>query len=68
LKAVANTQYEATGAGELFHRVHDWGKTCEGPGAQVVAIRKTSGNNQRIERVEISISMPDEIHRLADLL
>src|SRR5207253_5678824 len=49
------------------HRVHDRRKTGQRSGAQVVAVRKASGNDDGIVTAQVGVAVPDEINRLSDV-
>jgi len=43
-------------------------KPSESAGSQIVAIGKAPGNDQRIEGIQISVTMPDKVYGLAHML
>ncbi len=65
LKAVANPQHQISFRGEFFHRIHHRGKPRQGPGAQIISVRKTPGNDHGVITGKIGFAMPDEIDWLA---
>jgi hypothetical protein len=68
LKAVTDSKDEATARGKLFEGFHDRRKTCEGAGAEIVPIRESARNYNRVVRGKIRVSVPDEIDRLPHML
>jgi hypothetical protein len=64
LKAVADAQHEFVLRGELFHCVHHGRKAGQRAGAQVVTVRKSARNDQRVIRRQFRVAMPDEVNRL----
>src|SRR5205807_9457814 len=67
LKAIANAQNQIAFRGEFFYGVHDRRKAGQRSGAQVIAVRKTARNDHGIVTAQVSIAVPDEIDRLADV-
>ena len=64
LEAIADAQDQAAGTGKSIEGPHDRRKTGDGAGAEIIAIRKAAGQDDRIEAGEIFGLVPDEFDRL----
>src|SRR5260370_28498899 len=64
LEAVANAQDHAAALGEFLDGLHHWRKTRDGASAEIVAIRKSAGQNDGIAIREILGLMPDKFDGL----
>ena len=68
LKAIADAQHQPAALRKLPDRIHYRRKTRQGSGAQIIAVRKTAGDNHCVVTAEVSIPVPDKIDRLAHVL
>src|SRR5579864_1658312 len=66
LKAVADPEDEPSGAREFFHRAHHRRKSRDRPRAQVIAISKSAGQQNRVKPIHFFGLMPEEFDRLTE--
>src|SRR5262249_42161670 len=64
LESIADAQDHAAGLGEFRHRIHDRREARDRAGSQVIAVRKSSGQNNGIAVREVLRLMPNEFDRL----
>src|SRR5208282_5076360 len=64
LKAVADAKHRAASFGKFRYGLHYRRKTRDGAGAQIVAVRKAAGKDQRVKARQIFALVPDEFDRL----
>src|SRR5258707_325999 len=64
LEAVANSQDHAAALGEFLDRFHDRGKARDGAGAQIIAVGKSTGQDDSIAIRKIFGLVPDKFDRL----
>ncbi len=60
LKAVADAQHQPAVGGEFADALHDGRKLGDGSAAQIIAVGKTAGKDQRIHIAEVGGIVPDE--------
>jgi hypothetical protein len=60
LEAVADADNRFAHARECRYGIHDWRKTRDGSGAQVIAVRKATRQNQRVVGAQVSLFVPHE--------
>ena len=66
LEPVADAQDEPAPAGELPDLPHERRELGDGPGPQVVAVGKTSGEDDAVHAPEVVVLVPEEDRRLAE--
>ena len=66
LETVADAEDEAPAAREFFHRAHHRRKPRDRPGAQIIAIRKSAGQQDRVKTVYFFGLVPQEFDRLVE--
>src|SRR6266568_5351355 len=64
LEAIADSQYQASAIGKLPHRLHHGRKFGNRPGAQIVAVRETSGHDDGVAILQIMGVVPKKRDRL----
>src|SRR5262249_23307815 len=62
LKTVANADHESASVREVLHGLHHRRKLRERSGTQVIAVRKTSGQDHAIKALERGVLMPDKLN------
>ena len=60
LKSIADAEHQPATLGKLTHRFHYGRELRDGPGAQIIAVRKASGNDDGIAIFEIMRLVPQE--------
>src|SRR5262249_51809265 len=68
LKAVADAENQPAAACELFDGAHHRTEARDCAGPQIIAVRKTTGQNHRIAVREVGLLVPDEVYGLTDYL
>jgi hypothetical protein len=59
LKAVADSQYEATVSGESSDALHYRGEACDRTASQVISVAEASWQNDAIRLAEILVFVPE---------
>ncbi len=66
LEAVADADDRPPRRGRLLHRRHDGREAGDGSGAEIVAVGKTAGQDDRVRAVQRGLLVPDIIDLLAE--
>lgn len=65
LKAVANANDQSSLSGKDFHRAHDGREACNGSAAQVVPVRESAWDDDRVKALQRGVLVPDVFGRCA---
>ena len=66
LEPITNAKDEATLSGKIGYGLHDRREFRQGARAQVITIRKSTGQDHGIESLQRGVLMPDEFNRLSN--
>ena len=65
LEAVANTEHQAAGGGEIPHRLHHWREFRDRPGAEVIAVGESAGHDDGFTILQVVGFVPQQGDRLS---
>ena len=59
LETVADADHQPTVVGETLYRIHDGRKMGDSAATQIIAVGKTSGKDDAIEPLDLSVLVPE---------
>src|SRR5437016_10240246 len=65
LKAVTDAQHHPAMVGKMLHRPHDRREPGDGPGPQIIAVRKSAWQDDCVQAIEGCLLVPDFPNLLA---
>ena len=66
LEPVADPQHQPAFRREPLHRLHHRAEPCNGPGAQIIAVAESAGDNDRIGLAQRRLLVPKQPRRMAE--